>query len=164
MWKFRLIAMTSLWARRRLKSPASRLFTQPFNQCAKQRKHQSSPSLAFRGIHRWPVNFPHKGPVTRKMFPFNDVIMYVCRHYYHTHKPEKELCRYTITTFIQIISGKVWFSTHSPDLLSTVSLSLLHNFYFNMLIILIFMIFFLLSIAHLCEWYGYDYLIYVVYD
>ena len=43
---------------------------------ADQRKHQSSVSLAFmRGIHRWPVDSPHKGPVTRKMFPFNDVIM-----------------------------------------------------------------------------------------
>ena len=31
-----------------------------------QRKHQ---------INRWPVNSPHKGPVTRKMFPFDDVIM-----------------------------------------------------------------------------------------
>ena len=41
-----------------------------------KRKHQSSASLAFvRGIHRWPVNSPHKGPVTRKMFPFDDVIM-----------------------------------------------------------------------------------------
>ena len=41
-----------------------------------QRKHQSSTSLAFVwGIHRWPVNSPHKGPVTRKMFPFDDVIM-----------------------------------------------------------------------------------------
>ena len=40
-----------------------------------QRKHQSSASLAFvRGIHRWPVDSPHKGPVTRKMFPFDDVI------------------------------------------------------------------------------------------
>ena len=29
----------------------------------------------MRGIHRWPVNSPHKGPVTRKMFPFDDVIM-----------------------------------------------------------------------------------------
>ena len=28
-----------------------------------------------RGIHRWPVNSPHKGPVIRKMFPFDDVIM-----------------------------------------------------------------------------------------
>ena len=44
---------------------------------ADQRKHQSSASLAFvRGIHRWPVNSAHKGPVTRKMFPFDDVIMW----------------------------------------------------------------------------------------
>ena len=35
---------------------------------AYQRKHQSSASLAFVwGIHRWPVNSPHKGPVTRKI-------------------------------------------------------------------------------------------------
>ena len=43
---------------------------------ADQRKHQSSASLAFvRGIHRWPVNSPHKRPVTRKRFPIDDVIM-----------------------------------------------------------------------------------------
>ena len=43
---------------------------------AGQRKHESSASLAFvRGIHRWHVNSRHKGPVTRKMFPFDDVIM-----------------------------------------------------------------------------------------
>ena len=43
---------------------------------AHQRKHQSSASLAFVwGIHRGPVNSPHKWPVTRKMFPFDDVIM-----------------------------------------------------------------------------------------
>ena len=44
---------------------------------ADQRKHQSSASLAFvRGIHRWLVNSPHKRPVTRKMFPFDAVIMW----------------------------------------------------------------------------------------
>ena len=53
---------------------------------ADQRKHQSSVSLAFvRGIHRSPVNSPHKGPVTRKMFPFDDVIIslvtYVANHH-----------------------------------------------------------------------------------
>ena len=43
---------------------------------ADQRKHQRSATLGFvREIHRWPVNSPHKGPVTRKMFPFDDVIM-----------------------------------------------------------------------------------------
>ena len=42
---------------------------------ADQRTHQSSASLVFvRGIHRWPVNSPHKGPVTWKMFPLDDVI------------------------------------------------------------------------------------------
>ena len=42
--------------------------------CADPRKHHSSASLPFvMGIHRWPVNSPHKGPVARKMFPF-DVI------------------------------------------------------------------------------------------
>ena len=42
-----------------------------------QRKHQSSTLLVFvRGIHRWPVNSLNKGPVARKMFPFDDVIMW----------------------------------------------------------------------------------------
>ena len=45
---------------------------------ADQRNHQNPASLAFVGvgIHLWPVNSPHKGPVTRKMFPFDDVIMF----------------------------------------------------------------------------------------
>ena len=41
-----------------------------------QRKHHSPTSLAFvQGIPWWPVNSPHKGPVTWEMFPFDDVIM-----------------------------------------------------------------------------------------
>ena len=45
---------------------------------ADQRKHQSSASLAFvRGIHRRPVIFSHKGPVARKVFPFDDVIVHI---------------------------------------------------------------------------------------
>ena len=43
---------------------------------ADQRNHQSPASLAFvRLIHRWPMNPPHKGPVTRETFSFDDVIM-----------------------------------------------------------------------------------------
>ena len=43
---------------------------------ADQRKHQSSASLAFVwGHHRWSVNSPPKGLITRKMFPFDVVIM-----------------------------------------------------------------------------------------
>ena len=47
---------------------------------ADQRKHQSSASLAFvRGIHQWPGNSPHKGPLTQKMYPFDNVI--ICFEY-----------------------------------------------------------------------------------
>ena len=49
-----------------------------FHLGADERKHQGSAPLAFvRGIHRWPVNSPQKKPVTRKMFPFDDVIMII---------------------------------------------------------------------------------------
>ena len=49
---------------------------QPHSSGAYQRKHQSSASLAFvRGNHLRPVNSLHKWPVTRKMFPFDDVNM-----------------------------------------------------------------------------------------
>ena len=45
---------------------------------ADQRKRQSSMSLAFVwGIHRCLMDSLHKGPVTRKMFPFHDVIMHI---------------------------------------------------------------------------------------
>ena len=49
---------------------------------ADQRKHQSSVSLAFvRGIPWWPVNSPHKWPVTRKMFPFDVVIIKISKNF-----------------------------------------------------------------------------------
>ena len=77
--------MTSQWARWRLKSPASWLFTQPFIQGADRRKHQSSPSLpCMTGIHRSPVNSPHKLPITWIMFPLDDVIINsACVHAVH---------------------------------------------------------------------------------
>ena len=72
-----LILSYVIMGRMRLKSQASRLFTHSIVYLGvDHRKHQSSASLAFvRGIHRWPVNSPHKGPVARKMLPFDDVIM-----------------------------------------------------------------------------------------
>ena len=51
---------------------------------ADQRKHPRSASLAFVwGIQRWPVNSPHKGPVTQKIFPFDDDIMQTQLLHYH---------------------------------------------------------------------------------
>ena len=43
---------------------------------ADQRKLQNSASLAFvRGIHQSALNSQHNGPITRKMFPLDDVII-----------------------------------------------------------------------------------------
>ena len=53
--------------------------------CGPASKRQKSPHYwpFVRGIHRWPVNFPHKGPVTQKQLPYDDVIIprfKLCRH------------------------------------------------------------------------------------
>ena len=77
---------------------------------ADQSKHQSSASLAFVwGIHRRPVNSPHKWPVTRKMFPFDDVIM----------------------CFMHAERGLAWFASHlrSHLFLYRVSAVLCRTFY-----------------------------------
>ena len=49
--------------------------TQPFIQ-AQIKENIKSPRQSFvGGIHRWPVNSSHKGQVTRKVFPFDDVVI-----------------------------------------------------------------------------------------
>ena len=58
------------------KSQASRLFTQSFIKAQIKESTKAPRHWPFvRGIHRWLVNSPHKEPVTRKMCPFDDVIM-----------------------------------------------------------------------------------------
>ena len=61
---------------------------------ADQRKHQSSASLAFVwGIHRGPVNSPHKWPVImRKLLPFDDVIMRVMHMHQSSHHSFIYMC------------------------------------------------------------------------
>ena len=48
------------------------------NRLLRRKSKKTSKLLATglcEGIHWWPVNTPHKGPVTRKILPFDDVIM-----------------------------------------------------------------------------------------
>ena len=67
---------------------------------ANQRKHQSFVSLAFMwGFHRGPVNSPHKWPVTRKMFPFDDVIMIVAFFSDFASHRYKRNCKFRWTKF-----------------------------------------------------------------
>ena len=84
---------------------------------ADQRKHQSSTSLAFvQGIHRRPVNSLHKWPVTRKMFPFDDVIMWnpnlmaMSFHFYilHSHMWNNILHMSHTTFWGNLFSKHVW--------------------------------------------------------
>ena len=91
-----------------------------------QRKHQSSASLAFvRGIHRWPVNSPHKGPVTWKNFLFDDVIMFTLRCvfyviWYWVELPTSSgyftyscgILRLSLTRWGRVTS--VWVHEHGP--------------------------------------------------
>ena len=55
---------------RRLDYLLNRLFRRKSNKTPKP--HVTD---LCEGIHRWPVNSPHKGSVTWKMFPFDDVMM-----------------------------------------------------------------------------------------
>ena len=43
---------------------------------SKKTPNSASPTFV-KGIHRWMMNSPHRWPVTRKMFPFGDVIMII---------------------------------------------------------------------------------------
>ena len=88
---------------------------------ADERKHRSTASLAFvRRIHRWPVNSPHKGPVTRKMFPFHDVIM-GC--HYEWHKKTVVLYLKTSTHAAIFFFNYVRIGMVNPALLTTSSIN-----------------------------------------
>ena len=72
---------------------------------ADQRKRQSPASLAFvRGIHRWPVNSPHKWPVTQKMFPFDDVIVWILDDRYHNPTTRKPCAQFSVC-----VAGMCWY-------------------------------------------------------
>ena len=83
-----IITVTSSWARWHLKSPASRLLTQPFIR-AQIKGNIKVP-------RHWPlcVEFTgdrDKGPVTRKMFPFDDVI--ISEHWQKKQRVCEILCK-----------------------------------------------------------------------
>ena len=88
--------MTSYWARGRLKSPASRLFTRPFSRAQFKKKNIKAP-------RHWPfgepVNSPHKWPVTRKMFPLDDIIVLKRHKYGSAHCGQYGFVFYIIPIF-----------------------------------------------------------------
>ena len=79
---------------------------------ADQRKPQSSASLAFvRGIHWWPVNSQHKWPVTRKIIPFDDVIMMNrAPHDQNFHLPNLQNVAFSNTHYLKDKFAKIHLS------------------------------------------------------
>ena len=55
---------------------SSHLFTQSFIQTQIKENAKAPRHWPLCGTSPGPVNYPHKGPVTRKMVPFDDVIMW----------------------------------------------------------------------------------------
>ena len=97
---------------------------------ADKKEHQSSASLAcVREIHREPVNSPHKGPVTQKMFPFDDVIMSVYWLW-------RMSCICTLLAFYSHFKGFIWciygfVGFHAVYLYRCISLPLLTYMHFS---------------------------------
>ena len=112
------IRVTSKWTRWCLKSPASRLFAQPFIQVQITENIKAQRHWPFlRGIHRWPVNFPHKWPVTRKMFAFDGVIMPVLvKKLWWTWINRMDHSGYGISQWEMRVDCSVFFHWLSPEL------------------------------------------------
>ena len=58
------------------RSPATQLFIQQFGVTSKKHNIKGPHCWPLvKGIHRCPVDSPHKGPIMQKAFPFHDIIM-----------------------------------------------------------------------------------------
>ena len=91
--------------------PRDFLFSRLFRH---RSKHLSSASLAFvRRIHLSPVNSPHKGPATRKMCPFHDVIMIFRKYGPYIFKYSRHL-RQCLCRNVQYKTPSVQVLTHLP--------------------------------------------------
>ena len=79
----------------------------PLSRC----RSKKTSKLGVTGLcEGWPVNSPHKGPVTRKMFPFDNIIMMLWHadvHLWDCNVIEKNQCNFekSHNTFkIEIVS------------------------------------------------------------
>ena len=71
----------------------------------------------MRGIHRSPVDSPHKGPITRKPFPFDDVIMDIKENQTQTHCACRRIS----------VAPQTWFRAETPQVISSHILLLIHD-------------------------------------
>ena len=70
--------------------------------------HQPHGCLLKRIFSRWPVNSPLKWPVTRKMFPFDDVIM-DDRHWSGPRPPRNEEAFWVQHKIVDLKRSTLWY-------------------------------------------------------
>ena len=76
---------------------------------ANQTKHQTSATLAFvEGIHRWSVNYQHKGPVAWKMFQLDDVIMVIDSTTEYHYVPYLHVVHHVVPGYKYLWSGETF--------------------------------------------------------
>ena len=116
-WNFLLmlyITMASYWAQCRLESSAYPLFAPLLVHSQIKENNKSPYHWPFvRGIHRWPVNSPHKRQITQKMFPFGDVLM----NYF----------QYISVTFAWSDPARTWIHITGRDRLRLTALTTNHH-------------------------------------
>ena len=113
-----------------------------FCSCADRRKHQSSALLAsVRAINRWPVDYPHKGPMTRKCFHLITMGYVVLTRLRHCLHRKLSFCKLPVQSVTKLFSQNddnslpvllnLWYSCKMRISIRTGSIWF-HNFIANM--------------------------------
>ena len=103
------------WTSYSLKSPVIRHLFNSWYAPSSKNHHDLHYWSFVRGIHRWSVNSSHKGPVTRKKLPCDDVIMSDILYAWRTDKMNRQVCiinGYDISYHIVIMLRR---SNRSPN-------------------------------------------------
>ena len=109
------ITLTSQWVRWRLKSPASGFFTQLFIQMQIKENIKAPRHWPLYGEFTGDRWIPRtKRPVTRKMFPFDDVIMRFCFTMYMTHITSSLYILYIFAWYLYIVVCFIHSRTLAP--------------------------------------------------
>ena len=141
----------------RLKSSTSRLFAQTFVQTQFIENIKAPRHWPFcEGIHRWLVDSPHKWPVTRKMFTFDEIIMVYFSNSRHTtpsplHMPSPSSLSISHGKFIEYY----YIFTHNWSHVQHTS-SLYLVWYMSIIYI------YFIVVAHMIHMYVYSYIIILI--
>ena len=104
------------------------LFNSLFKLTTKEHQRSALLSFCVWGIHRWPVVSPHKGTVTRKMFPFDDVIMIQYHQWWNIlHHGDSFFSCCIVYVFQIVIKNELWHNIRKCCCLKTLLVIFQHK-------------------------------------